>query len=146
MKFICLDVGTKRIGVASCDALEIAASPLSVIPADKKAPSTVAGLIEREFASGVVVGLPLSTDGTERESCKMVRDFIAKLKPLLKVPIETFDERFTTKIAEASLIEAGMRREKRRDIRDAVSASLILQSFLDLRRNTRNKAEPTQQE
>lgn len=135
MKFIALDVGKVRIGVASCDRLEIAASPHSVIPANGKAALAVAKLLETEGADGIIVGLPLSMDGKEREACEMARRFMSKLEPLITVPMYTVDERLTTKIAEAGLIEAGMRREKRREIRDAVSAALILKSFLETRRN-----------
>ncbi len=134
MKFLALDIGHKRIGVASCDRLEVAANPHSVIPAGAAAAAAVSKLVESEEADGVVVGLPLSLDGKERESCEMARRFIARLKPLVKVPIMTFDERMTSRIAESSLIEAGMRREKRKEIRDAVSAALILKTFLDVRR------------
>ena len=134
MKFLALDIGHKRIGVASCDRLEVAANPHSVIPANSKAAETVSRLIESEEAEGVVVGLPLSLDGKERESCEMARRFIARLQPLVRVPIMTFDERMTSRIAESSLIEAGMRREKRKEIRDAVSAALILKTYLDVRR------------
>jgi len=138
MKFIALDVGSKRIGVASCDRLEIAASPHSVIPAGRNAPAAVAKLLETEEADGIVVGLPLSLDGGEHgEASRIVRAFIERLQPLIKVPLELVDERFTTNMAVNSLIEAGMRREKRRDIRDAVSAALILKSFLDRRRSAR---------
>ena len=134
MKYIALDVGVKRIGVASCDKLEMAATPHSVVPANNKAPAIIATLVVEEEAAGVIVGLPLSMDGKERESCEMARRFVAKLEPLVTVPIVLVDERFTTKIAENSLIEAGMRREKRREVRDAVSAALILKSYLDGRR------------
>jgi putative Holliday junction resolvase len=134
MKFIALDIGLKRIGVASCDRLEIAASPHSVIPADKKAPAAVAALVKSEHADGLVVGMPYSLSGREGEACEMAMKFIERLRGLVPVPIETMDERLTTKIAEASLIESGMRREKRKTVRDAVSASLILQTFLDRRR------------
>ncbi len=135
MKYVALDVGTKRIGVATCDRLEIAASPHSVIPAGKEAPAQVAALVAAEEAEGVVVGWPVSLNGTENDNCRLVTAFLDRLRPLLTVPVELVDERFTTRLAEASLIEAGLRRERRRDLRDAVSASLILQSFLDGRRH-----------
>ncbi|RCK74621.1 MAG: putative Holliday junction resolvase YggF [Candidatus Ozemobacter sibiricus] len=135
MKFVALDIGHKRIGVATCDRLEIAASPHSVIPAGKEAPAQVAALVAAEGAEGVVVGWPVSLDGRENDNCRLVEAFLARLRPLLSVPVELVDERFTTRLAEASLIEVGMRREQRRERRDAVSASLILQSFLEARRH-----------
>lgn len=135
MKFVALDIGHKRIGVATCDRLEIAASPHSVIPAGKGAAAQVAALVAAEGAEGVVVGWPVSLDGRENDNCRLVEAFLARLRPLLTVPVELVDERFTTRLAEASLIEGGMRREQRRERRDAVSASLILQSFLEARRH-----------
>lgn len=134
MKFLAIDIGKKRIGVASCDRLELAATPHSFVPADKLAPSAIVRLLETEEADGLVVGLPLSMDGTERDACERVRSFMGRLRPLLRVPFWFVDERLTTKIAEASLIEADVRREKRRELRDSVAASLILQQFLDCRR------------
>jgi len=142
MKFLALDIGTKRIGIATCDRLEVAASPHSVIPGGKRAPAVVAELIIKEEAGGVVVGLPVSLNGQEGENCRFVRKFIARLKPLVQVPIETMDERYTTSIAEASLIEGGMRRERRKEIRDAVAAALILKSFLTLRLNLNAQEKP----
>ena len=134
MKFLAIDIGQKRIGIASCDRLELAATPHSFVPADKTAPAAIAHLIESEGADGLVVGLPLSMDGSERDACERVRAFMARVRSLLKVPFWYVDERMTTKIAEASLIEADIRREKRRELRDAVAASLILQQFIDCRR------------
>lgn len=134
MKFLAIDIGKKRIGVASCDRLELAANPRSFVPAGKQALAAIVHLLETEEADGLVVGLPLSMDGNERDACERVRSFMARLRPLLKVPFWYIDERMTTKIAEASLIEADIRREKRRELRDAVAASLILKQFLDCRR------------
>ncbi|MBF0545449.1 MAG: Holliday junction resolvase RuvX [Candidatus Riflebacteria bacterium] len=146
MKFIGIDVGKKRVGVASCDRLEMVSSPHSVIPVDGKTFEKIKKLVEDEEVDGVVIGLPLSMDGQERDACSEVRDFITKLKPLIKVPIHEMDERLTTKIAESSLIESGMRREKRKEIRDAVAASLILRTFIERRRFDReNSSKPTNQ-
>ncbi len=142
MKFLALDIGTKRIGVATCDRMELAATPHSVIPADRGAPRTVVDLIAAEGVEGIVLGMPYSLDGKEREACALVRAFIEKLRPLVGIPIDIQDERLTTKIAEASLIETGYRRERRKELRDAVSAALILQSFLDRRRHEREKGVP----
>lgn len=142
MKFVALDIGTKRIGVATCDRLEVAATPHSVIPAGKQAPTQVAALVVREEAEGVVVGWPVSLSGQEGENCRWVREFVDRLRPLLTVPLEMADERFTTSLAEASLIEAGLRRERRKELRDAVSAALILKSFLDARRHRQPPGPP----
>lgn len=135
MKILALDVGKKRIGVATCDRLEIAASPFCVVKAGKTAVAEVVKILDREGVEAVVIGLPVSFDGVERESCERARYFKNELEKRTSLPISFFDERFTSKIAEASLIESGMRREERRDVIDAVAASLILRSFIEFRRN-----------
>ena len=135
MKILALDVGQKRIGVATCDRLEIAANPYSVIKAGKTAIDEVAAIIEREDVEAVVIGMPTSFDGVERESCQRARFFKNELEEKINVPIDFFDERFTSKIAENSLIEGGMRRENRKSVIDSVAASIILRGYLDYRRN-----------
>ena len=135
MKILALDIGQKRIGVATCDRLEIAASPCSVVRAGKTAVDEVLKIMEREGVEAVVIGLPVSFDGVERESCQRSRYFKNELAKRTALPIDFFDERFTSKIAEASLIESGMRREQRREVIDAVAAALILRSFIERRRN-----------
>ena len=135
MKILALDIGKKRIGLATCDRLEIAASPFSVVKAGKTAVEQVAQIIAKEEIEAVVVGLPVSFDGTEREMCEVARFFKNELGKRINLTIELFDERLTSKMAEASLIESGMRREQRREVIDAVAASLILQSYLSNRRH-----------
>lgn len=135
MKILALDIGKKRIGVATCDRLEIAASPFSVVRAGRTAVDEVIKIIGAEAIEAIVIGLPVSFDGVERESCERARYFKNELEKKITLPIQFFDERFTSKIAEASLIESGMRREQRRDVIDAVAASLILRSFIEFRRN-----------
>ena len=135
MKILALDVGQKRIGVATCDRLEIAASPHSVVKAGKTAVDDVLKIIDSEGVDAIVIGLAVSFDGVEREPCERARYFKNELGKKTTLPIDFFDERFTSKIAEASLIESGMRREQRRDVIDAVAASLILRSYLERRRN-----------
>jgi putative Holliday junction resolvase len=135
MKILALDVGKKRIGVATCDRLEIAATPFSVIKAGKNAIDEVIKLIESESVEAVVVGLPVSFDGSERESCHRARFFKNRLEEKTNIVIEFFDERLTTKIAEASLIEGGFRREERKSKIDAVAAAVILQGYLSFRRS-----------
>lgn len=135
MKILAIDVGKKRIGLAICDRLEIAASPFTVVRAGKTAVDEVVSIISKEEIHAIVIGLPVSFDGVERAPCEMARYFKNELEKKTKLPIQFFDERLTTKIAEASLIESGMRREQRRGVIDAVAASLILRSFIESRRN-----------
>lgn len=141
MKILALDVGKKRIGVATCDKLEIAATPHSVVKAGKNAVDDVVKILESDDFECIVIGLPVSFDGIERESCERARYFKNELEKKTNLPIEFVDEKFTSKIAESSLIEAGMRRENRKNVIDAVAASIILRGFLDQRRIQRERAE-----
>lgn len=135
MKFIALDVGQKRIGVATCDRLEIAATPHSIVKAGKSAIADVLEIIKTNNVEGIVIGLPVSFDGKERESCERARAFKNLLAEACDLPIDFADEKLTTKLAEDSLISSGMRRDNRKKVRDAVAASIILQTYIDVRRS-----------
>ena len=135
MKILALDIGQKRIGVATCDRLEIAASPFAMVKAGKNAVDEIVKTIEKECVEAIVIGLAVSFDGVEREPCQRARFFKNELEKKTSLPIDFFDERFTSKIAEASLIESGMRREQRRENIDAVAAALILRGYIEYRRN-----------
>lgn len=134
MKIMALDVGKKRIGVATCDRLEIAATPYAVVAAGKNAVDEVLKIAEKEEVEAIVVGLPTSFDGKERESCQLARFFKNELAAKTSIEIDFYDERLTSKIAESSLIQGGFRREQRKEKIDAVAASIILQGYLDNRR------------
>jgi putative Holliday junction resolvase len=135
MKIMALDVGKKRIGIALCDRLEIAASPFAMVKAGKNAVDEVVKIAENEGVEAFVIGLPTSFDGKERESCQLARFFKNELARKTSLEIEFYDERLTSKIAENSLIEGGFSREERRGKIDAVAASIILQGYLDNRRS-----------
>jgi putative Holliday junction resolvase len=81
----------------------------------------------------VLVGLPLLPDGNEGSQAVKARRFGEKLKELTGLPVALWDERFSTAQAERHLIESGVRREKRKEVRDSLAAALILQSALDAR-------------
>lgn len=133
MKKIGLDIGTVRIGVATSDILGIIASAYQVytrknLEADAK---YMAALAEKLEADGFVLGLPLKMDGTEGQSVQMVREFASKLQEYTKLPIYYQDERLTTVSAERILLEADMRRDKRKNVIDRIAATIILQAYLD---------------
>ncbi|MBT8202786.1 MAG: Holliday junction resolvase RuvX [Acidimicrobiia bacterium] len=125
-----LDHGTRRIGVAISDSSQMIASPYAVLAADSVFEGIEAILHEEEIV-GFVVGLPVSLSGDEGEPARAARRFAQELAERTGRPVELADERFTTKVAEAALIDAGMRREKRRDIRDKMAATVMLQTHLD---------------
>ena len=83
----------------------------------------------------VVIGLPLKMDGTEGQSVEMAKSFGEELSKLISVPIKYQDERLSTVEAQRILIESGMRREKRKDKVDSIAATIILQTYLDKKKN-----------
>lgn len=134
-RLLALDYGSRRIGAALSDPLGITAQPLPAIRRQGNNRDIEAiGELVREFSvEGVLLGLPLMLDGTEGEQAKRVRAFGEKIADRLGIPVEPWDERMTTVQAERHLIASGMRREKRKEVRDSVSAVILLQSRLDFR-------------
>jgi putative Holliday junction resolvase len=88
----------------------------------------------------VVIGLPRLLDGSEGDAAQSARGFAAELQRHIPTIVEFWDERFTTTIAERSLIESGVRRRRRREVIDAVAAAVLLQSWLDSRRIARARS------
>ena len=140
MRTLGLDVGEKTVGVAVSDPLGITAQGVTTIErvGIRKDTGKVIDYIREYECDTVVVGLPLSLDGTDsiqtekvREFRKMLENKLKSLGPLSKVRVEWQDERFTTKIAERVLIEADMSRKDRKKIIDRQAAVIILQSWLD---------------
>lgn len=136
MRLLGLDLGERRIGAAVSDALGWTAQPLTTIPsrgleADLE---RVAGLCAEHQVEGVVVGLPLRLDGTSGPEAERARAFAGRLAARLGIPVETWDERLTTRAAERAMVDADLSRARRRRSVDAVAAALMLQSYLDSRR------------
>lgn len=140
MRILGLDVGEKTVGVAVSDPLGITAQGVTTIErvGIRKDTGKVIDYIREYECETVVVGLPLSLDGTDSIQTEKVRDFrkmlenkLKSLGPLSKVNVCWQDERFTTKIAENVLIQADMSRKDRKKIIDRQAAVIILQSYLD---------------
>jgi putative Holliday junction resolvase len=125
-----IDYGTKRVGVALSDESRMIASPYRVIEA-AAAIEMIEQIVAGEDIELVVVGLPIGLAGNETPSTIGAREFAEELSERLAVTVELADERFTSKVAEDVLIEAGMTRERRRQIRDKMAATVMLQSYLD---------------
>lgn len=132
-----LDIGDRRIGLALSDESELIASPHSVYHRVGWGPdsSYFLSLAQELNVAYIVAGLPLNMDGSVGPQAHKAQEFCAQLeKKGLKV--EYIDERLTTKSAEMALIEGGMRRQDRKETVDKIAAALILQSYLDLKRQT----------
>jgi putative holliday junction resolvase len=136
MRALGLDLGTTRIGVAVSDELGLAAHPRVVLPrkGDAADAEAIAGLVAEEGATIVVVGMPLTLEGKVGPAAKRTLAFVAALEKKLAVPVETWDERFSTAAVERVLIEGDVSRKKRKQVIDKQAAAYLLQGWLDARR------------
>ena len=134
MRILGLDHGERRIGVAVSDATGTIATPHSVIDQRVADVTIVLRSLISEFAvERVVVGLPLLLSGEEGQAARSARAFADQVAEETGLPVLLQDERYTTVTAEDALIEGGVRRRRRRDVRDKVAAAVMLQSYLDRR-------------
>jgi putative holliday junction resolvase len=136
MRYLALDVGDVRIGVAASDETATLATGLPTLRrvGPRKDVKAVAALVRGHEAGEVVVGLPRSLDGSEGPQARKVLAFMDDLRGALPVPVVSWDERFTTAMATQALREAGASRRDRRAAVDQVAAVLLLQSYLDYRK------------
>jgi len=133
-RFLGLDVGGKRIGVAVSDEMGLIASPVAMVPMGPRAGAEIRAHATRLGVVRLVVGLPVGMSGREGPQAAEVRSFVEEIRPTVDLPVEYWDERLTTSIAEKSLIAGGSRRDKRKQQVDAVAAAVILQGYLDSKR------------
>ena len=133
-RYLALDVGTKRIGIAVSDELGLTAQPVLTLEVRRNRRDDLRsiGRLARKFsAAGIVVGNPLHLSGDQSPRAAKVQAFAAALGELTGLPIYLWDERLTTEEAHRILYEAGHARQEHAPIVDQVAATLILQSFLD---------------
>jgi putative Holliday junction resolvase len=131
MRYLAIDYGRKRTGLAICDRDETIASPLAVIEGQKQLLKKIAGIIKNENVGAVVLGLPLNMDGSVGGQCELVYQFAKQLKQQIDIGVHFQDERLSTFGAEGHLAAAGLTLEKKRKRLDAVAAAEILQAFLE---------------
>lgn len=132
-RVLAVDHGTRRVGLAISDPLRLTASPFEVVPVED-AVERIRQIVVEHAVVEIVVGLPVTLSGAEGHSARLAREFASRLAPEVGVPLTLVDERFTTTTAERAMLEAGVKRRKRRQSRDKVAATVILRSFLDRRR------------
>ena len=135
-----VDFGDARMGLASCDPGEILATLLETVnvkgvrdaanQASQKAKDIGAGLI--------VVGMPIRTDGTRGDRAEKTEAFMQMLRELSGLEVESFDERYTSVVAHRFLSDSGLSTKKHKSLVDAVSAALILQDYLDAKKQKNN--------
>lgn len=133
MRVLAIDPGSRRVGLALSDPTGVIAQPLRSEPAEPAAslPERLARVAGEVEAEEVVVGLPREMGGGEGPAAKAARALATELRNRTRLKVTLVDERLTSRAAERSLLGAGVKRARRRQLSDEVAASLILQSYLD---------------
>lgn len=131
MRYLAIDYGTKRTGLAICDPSETIVSPLAVIRTQKELLQKIKNIIETENVDAVVLGLPLNMDDSHGFQAEIVKKFAEQLKNSLNIPIYLQDERLSSYGAEQKLACAEFTRAQKKERLDAVAAAEILEIFLE---------------
>lgn len=134
-QYLGIDYGEKRIGLAIGDEGMGIAFPLCVLDNSgrRRVVEEISRIVKEREVTMIVLGLPIRLDGTRGIAAEKVEHFADILKQHINLPVEFWDERLSTKIAERAMIEGGLRRERRRQCVDRATAQIILQSYLDAR-------------
>ena len=137
MEIMAVDFGDARTGLAICDKTELLASPVGVIHEKRfeHAVEKVAAAAAENRAEAVIVGLPLNMNGSEGPRAELCRNFAEQLSSKVNVPVRMWDERQTTVSAAGYLNQTDTRGKKRKEVIDAVAAVIILDSYLQWRKN-----------
>lgn len=144
MRIMGLDFGSRTVGVAISDSLLLTAQGAEIIrrKEENKLRQTLARIEELIVANEVeeiVLGLPKNMNDTEGVRVELTKEFKEKLERRTGLPVVFWDERLTTVAADKAMMEAGIRRENRKDYVDMIAATLILQGYLDRRNNEKKK-------
>ncbi len=138
VRILCLDIGSKRIGVAVSDPMGWTAQPLGVIARKTKMRDfdEIFKYISQTEAERLLIGVPLDSDGGIGKSAKKILELVKEIEAFLKekeldIPIETWDESYSTVEAETHLIGADVSRKKRRKVIDKMAAQRILTDYLE---------------
>ena len=132
-RIISIDYGQKRTGLAVTDPMKIIANGLTTIPTHTLY-DFLKDYISKENVERIIVGLPTQTNGLPSENMKRIEPFVAKWKKdFPAIPIEYYDERFTSVLAHRAMIDGGLKKKTRQDkaLVDKISATIILQSYLE---------------
>lgn len=136
-RVVALDVGTKTIGIAATDPLGLFTQPIKTLSRKGVKRDTAALLEEltRLKATAVIVGLPLELDGTEERSARLARQIAIAVEEASGLPVHLQDERYSSVEAEQVLIRQDVSRERRKGVIDQVAAQVILERWLEERKN-----------
>lgn len=132
-RFLALDYGTKRTGIAISDTLKLIANGLTTVPTHTLL-NYLKSYLEKEDVECIIVGLPKQMNNEYSDNMKHIRPFVNKLKSLYPtIPVVLYDERFTSVLAQKTIIDAGLKKKDRQNkaLVDEISAVIILQSYME---------------
>ena len=135
-RLLAIDYGRKRTGIAVTDTLQIIANGLTTVPSHTVI-NFLKDYIVKEPVELIIVGLPRQMNYEESESMQYIKPFVKKLqKEIPTIPVEYFDERFTSRMAQQTMIDGGLKKKQRQNkaLVDEISATIILQGYMEGRR------------
>lgn len=135
-RLLAIDYGRKRTGIAVTDTLQIIANGLTTVPSHTVI-NFLKDYIAKESVELIIVGLPRQMNYEESESMKYIKPFVKRLqKEIPDIPVEYFDERFTSRMAQQTMIDGGLKKKQRQNkaLVDEISATIILQGYMEGRR------------
>lgn len=131
-RILAIDYGKKRTGIAVTDVLQLIANGLTTVPTNELQ-TFLLDYVSREPVDKVIIGLPKQMNNENSDNMKNISPFVQSLSAKLSIPIEFFDERFTSIIAQRAMIDGGLKKKARQNkaLVDEISATIILQSYLE---------------
>ena len=141
-RIVAIDYGQKRVGLAVTDELQLIATSLATVPANEIF-EFLRGYVAKEKVECFVVGEPKHLDNTASDASRFIEPFIIRLKKEFRnIPVERMDERFTSKIAGQTILNSGLKKKARQNkaLVDTISATIILQSFLEFKKFIAHRA------
>lgn len=135
-RLLSIDYGKKRTGLAVSDPLQIIANGLTTVETPKLF-DYLADYLRKEEVERIIVGLPKQMNNEPSENMKRVEPFVNRLRKLYPgIPVEYYDERFTSKMAQQTMIDAGLKKKDRQNkgMVDEISATILLQGYMESRR------------
>lgn len=135
MRYLCIDLGDKRTGIALGDDETKLVSPIEVIVAPRRSDALMQALlrvIDQQRPHALVIGLPLNMDGSEGAASRSVREFGEQLSAKSNLPVHFQDERLTSYAADQRMAQSGRTHKQKKQLRDALAAAEILRDFLKI--------------
>ena len=131
-RILAIDYGKKRTGIAVTDVLQLIANGLTTVPTNELQ-AYILDYVSKEPVDKIIIGRPKQMNNEDSENMKNITPFVSSITAQINIPIEFFDERFTSVIAQRTMIDGGLKKKARQNkaLVDEISATIILQSYLE---------------